>query len=302
MLKDKKFDIIGMGRAGRWRQFQSMSGGEEMFERKLMLWSLKNVYQKRNYETLVKEFEGLDIDLSQQYTQNTEMTPYRWYNLNNQHCFQTIFTVKMMHKYLNSNILNVVDIGDSAGTHLKKISMLMDKGGGRKINGISVNLDPIAVDKINKNGGRAILCRAEDYEPDVRIDCYLSYEMMEHLHNPALFLHRLAKADKGDYMIVTVPYLSESRVGLRNSLAGKENITAENEHIFELNPLDWEKIALHAGWRVIEKEIYLQYPENIPFLSRWLRKIWKQEDFEGFLGLMLKRDTTVTDRYLSWEE
>ena len=103
-------------------------------------------------------------------------------------------------------------------------------------------------------------------------------------------------------MIVTVPYLSESRVGLRNSLAGKENITAENEHIFELNPLDWEKIALHAGWRVIEKEIYLQYPENIPFLSRWLRKIWKQEDFEGFLGLMLKRDTTVTDRYLSWEE
>jgi hypothetical protein len=158
------------------------------------------------------------------------------------------------------------------------------------------------VDKINKNGGRAILCRAEDYEPDVRIDCYLSYEMMEHLHNPALFLHRLAKADKGDYMIVTVPYLSESRVGLRNSLAGKENITAENEHIFELNPLDWEKIALHAGWRVIEKEIYLQYPENIPFLSRWLRKIWKQEDFEGFLGLMLKRDTTVTDRYLSWEE
>ena len=57
--------------------------------------------------------------------------------------------------------INVVDIGDSAGTHLKKISMLMDKGGGRKINGISVNLDPIAVDKINKNGGRAILCRAE---------------------------------------------------------------------------------------------------------------------------------------------
>ena len=110
-------------------QWNKMSGGEEMFERKLMLWSLKNVYQKRNYETLVKEFEGLDIDLSQQYTQNTEMTPYRWYNLNNQHCFQTTFTVKMMHKYLNSNILNVVDIGDSAGTHLKKISMLMDKGG-----------------------------------------------------------------------------------------------------------------------------------------------------------------------------
>lgn len=275
-----------------------------MFEWKWMLWSLKKVYEKRNYGALLKKFESLNIDLSQQYTENGEMTPFKWYKLNNQHCFQTLFTVKMLNKYLSGNVLNLVDIGDSAGTHLKKIGMLMagEHGGGGEINGVSVNLDPVAVEKIRQNGGRAILCRAEEYEPETRIDCYLSYEMVEHLHNPALFWHRLAKADRGDYMVVTVPYLRESRVALHYSWAGRENITAEQEHIFELKPLDWEKMALHAGWKLVDKEIYLQYPENIPFLSRWLGKIWRQEDYEGFLGLMLKRDTTVADRYLAWEE
>ena len=274
-----------------------------MYERKWMIWSLKNVYKRNNYETVLKEFESLKIDLSQQYTENPKMNSYLWYKLNNQHCFQTLFTVRMLNKYIKKEMISLVDIGDSAGTPLKKIGRWMaGERGGVKIAGMSVNLDPVAVDKINRNGGRAILCRAEEYEPKTRIDCYLSYEMMEHLHNPALFLHRLAKSDKGDYMLFTVPYVKESRVGLYASWGGRENITAEQEHIFELNPVDWEKIALHAGWRLVDKEIYLQYPENIPLLSRWLRKIWKKEDYEGFLGLMLRRDTTVADRYLAWEE
>ena len=269
-----------------------------------MLWSLKKVYRKNNYESVIKEFESLDIDLSRQYTENGRMNPYRWYKLNNQHCFQTLFTARMLRKYINGKVLNLVDIGDSAGTHLKKIGLLMagEAGGGVQINGVSVNLDPVAVDKINRNGGNAILCRAEEYEPETKVDCYLSYEMVEHLHNPALFWHRLAKANKGEYMVVTVPYLRKSRVALHYSWGGGKDITAEQEHIFELCPLDWEKIALHGGWRLLEKEIYLQYPENIPLLSRWLRRIWRKKDYEGFLGLMLKRDTTVADRYLAWEE
>lgn len=106
-----------------------------MFEWKWMLWSLKKVYEKRNYGALLKKFESLNIDLSQQYTENGEMTPFKWYKLNNQHCFQTLFTVKMLNKYLSGNVLNLVDIGDSAGTHLKKIGMLMagEHGGGGKL-------------------------------------------------------------------------------------------------------------------------------------------------------------------------
>ena len=100
-----------------------------------MLWSLKKVYRKNNYESVIKEFESLDIDLSRQYTENGRMNPYRWYKLNNQHCFQTLFTARMLRKYINGKVLNLVDIGDSAGTHLKKIGLLMagETGGGGKL-------------------------------------------------------------------------------------------------------------------------------------------------------------------------
>ncbi len=126
--------------------------------------------------------------------------------------------------------------------------------------------------------------------------------MVEHLHNPALFFHHLAKADNGDYMVITVPYVRNSRVALRSSLSGQKNIHAEGEHIFELSPADWKKLILHSGWRTLEEEIYFQYPTGIPVISPILRKIWQRYDFEGFLGLVMKRDMSVANEYLDWED
>lgn len=198
-------------------------------------------------------------------------------------------------------VLKIVDIGDSAGNHLKYLKYLLKNQ--YSVDGVSINLDKTAVDKINASGGCAVLCRAEDYKPEQYIDFYLSYEMMEHLHNPVLFLHRLAKSDMGKYMIVTVPYLAQSRVALRRSMDGtRMPITAEQEHIFELSPEDWTKICRHSGWKVLYSDIYLQYPANIPIVSSICRFIWKKYDFEGFLGLVLKRDMSVANRYQDWEE
>ena len=134
-----------------------------------------------------------------------------------------------------------------------------------------------------------------------RVDMYLSYEMVEHLHNPALFFHHLAQADKGDYMVITVPYVTQSRVALYNSMNGAKQITAEQEHIFELSPEDWKKLILHAGWRTLEERIYFQYPQGIPGVSYILRKLWKRFDYEGFIGFVLKRDMSVANEYLDWE-
>lgn len=168
---------------------------------------------------------------------------------------------------------------------------------------MSVNLDQTAVDKINASGGKAVLCRAEDYEPECSVDFYLSYEMVEHLHNPALFFYKIAKADKGKYMVITVPYVSKSHVALRRSMdRSRQLITAEQEHIFEFSPEDWKKICMHAGWKVIESEIYFQYPRHIPVISQVCRALWRKYDFEGFLGLVLKRDMSVARRYVDWEE
>ncbi len=267
-------------------------------------WCLKRVEQQYGFAKYKKAFTKINKDLSQQYTQRVRVTKLYELKLRNQHCFQALFSAKAIRKFLNTGGIKeckVVDIGDSAGNHLKYLNYLMGKD--IKIDGLSINLDEDAVNKINAAGGRAILCRAEEYTPEYDIDFYLSYEMMEHLHNPALFLHKLAKANKGKYMIVTVPYLAQSRVGLhRSSDKSRLPITAEQEHIFELSPEDWKKLCMHSGWKVLWSEIYFQYPTNIPVVSHVCRKIWKKHDFEGFLGMVMKRDMSVSNRYKDWEE
>ena len=49
--------------------------GRKMYERKWMIWSLKNVYKRNNYETVLKEFESvmLRASLSDYYYVNSIM-------------------------------------------------------------------------------------------------------------------------------------------------------------------------------------------------------------------------------------
>lgn len=263
---------------------------------------LKKVEKSNGYHKYKKAFSMINQNLEKQYTQHIKMTPLYELKLRNQHCFQALFTEKTIRQLYHGGVCHVVDIGDSAGNHLKYLKYLFERDQVIKVDGLSVNLDKKAVDKINTSGGKAVLCRAEEYIPKRRVDFYLSYEMMEHLHNPALFLYRLAKANQGDYLIVTVPYVAQSRVGLHRSTDGTKNpITAEQEHIFELSPGDWTKLCRHAGWRVLWSETYFQYPVQIPVISNLCRAIWRKYDFEGFLGLVLKRDMTVANRYKDWE-
>ncbi len=57
--------------------------------------------------------------------------------------------------------------------------------------------------------------------------------------------------------------------------------------------------VLNAGWDVVKEQIYLQYPKN-SFL-RITKPLWKRFDFEGFYGLILKRDDTWSSRYTDWQ-
>ena len=71
---------------------------------------------------------------------------------------------------------------------------------------LSVNLDPRAVEKIKARVLERFLCRAEDLDlPGVDIDLFTSFEMVEHLHNPAIFFHRLAKKSSCRKILITRP-------------------------------------------------------------------------------------------------
>jgi len=201
--------------------------------------------------------------------------------------------------------LMVVDIGDSSGSHLKYLQsgeVCADK----KIDALSVNLDPVAVEKIKKQGLAAIECRAENVHQHhefkgKEVDLFLSFETLEHLFDPISFLHELAKTENSNapYFVITVPFLPKSRVALHQIRSGiTADMYAENTHIFELCPNDWRLLFQFAGWEVVEDEVYRMYPRKNPYY--FMKFLWKRFAFDGYYGCILKQNTTISSRYKSW--
>lgn len=271
---------------------------------KIGYWSLTKASRQQALSDLVHMLRQIVPDISQQYSrENPEYNAYWELKTRTIHAFQCALMLAALEN-LAAYKLVVVDIGDSAGTHMLYLKELTRNKFDIKT--VSVNLDPRATEKIQAQGLKALLKRAEDIEPEDiggrQVDLFTSFEMVEHLHNPAIFFRRIAKKSLCERMLITVPYLKNSRVGLytiRNR--SKEVIYAEDEHIFELSPEDWTLLFLHSGWKVVYSKTYYQYPRGKPIMSSFLRWFWKASDFEGFWGVILEKDTTYSDCYQDWE-
>ena len=259
---------------------------------------------EQGYKNLIVDLRKIVPDISNQYSFTIDAF-YDYYELKmrGMHAFQCKLMFRALDNYQKntSNKINVVDIGDSSGTHMLYLKDFMKDR--LNIDSYSVNLDPRAIKKIKSKGLKALLCRAEDLDlGEQKIDLFVSFEMVEHLHNPSIFFRRLAKKSNGDKMVITVPYRRKSRVGLsylRNET--KLKVHAENVHVFELSPEDWTKLMLHSGWKVIDNEIYYQYPRRLPLLRKIFAKYWEKTDYEGFWGAILEKDLTYSELYQDWE-
>ena len=240
-------------------------------------------------------------DITHQYSSFEVDTEYLKTNVRALHSFQ----VTMINEALESvettgKDITIIDIGDSAGTHIQYIQEIHVN---RNIRCLSVNIDEEAVVKIKQKGLEAICARAEDL-PSLAIDAdiFLSFEMLEHLMNPSEFLRSLSVRTNCKAFVITVPYLAQSRVGLYHIRQNqRRNVSAENTHIFELSPNDWELIFRHSGWAIVSDRIYYQYPRRFPFRNL-LKKLWKWSDFEGFYGAIIKPDRTWSDLYTGWND
>ena len=271
------------------------------FSEKLSKQSLRLASLENGYGSLVKKLREIVPDISNQEESGKDIFNNYW-ELKRRalQSFQCSMMLKAL-EHLPPMGLTVVDVGDSAGTHMLYLRELIR--GKFDVDTISVNLDPRAIEKIRARGLKAILCRAEDLDlREKKVDLFTSFQMVEHLHNPAIFFHRVAKKSLCNKMVITVPYLKESRVGLHHirNKTGKI-IFAEDEHIFELSPEDWTLLLLHSGWRVTYSEIYYQYPRKLPIISQMLSWFWRHADFEGFWGAILEKDTTLSNLYQDWD-
>lgn len=267
--------------------------------------SLKSSTREREERALVEVLEKAVPDLRYQYT-NFELdisNPYFKHKVRGQHAFQMSLALQAFKLLSKKNKeINIVDIGDSAGTHLIYLMHLLQDT-GFKINTLSVNLDSVAVEKIKSRGLHALRCRAEELHkhPDFNraIDLFLSYEMLEHLLDPVSFLRQMAIKADCELFLVTVPYVKKSRVGMhhiRRSIPG--NVYAEGVHIFELCPEDWIRLFQFSGWEVIYDDRYTQYPKkNLLNLTKY---IWRRVDFDGFYGAILKKNLDTSNRYQDW--
>ena len=267
--------------------------------------SLISALNEQGYKKLIVDLRKIVPDISDQYSFLKNMLKEHYYELKirGMHAFQCKLMFGVLDNYYKntSNKLNVVDIGDSSGTHMLYLKDFMKDR--LDIDSYSVNLDPGAIKKIENKGLKALLCRAEDLDlGEQKIDLFVSFEMVEHLHNPSIFFRRLAKKSNGDKIVITVPYRKKSRVGLsylRSEI--KKEVHAENVHIFELCPEDWTKLMLHSGWRVVNNEIYYQYPRKLPLLRKIFARYWERTDYEGFWGAILEKDLTYSELYQDWE-
>lgn len=258
---------------------------------------------EQGYKNLIVDLRKIVPDISNQES-STKDTYSDYYELNRRgmHAFQCKLMFRVLDNYHKngSNKIKVVDIGDSAGTHMLYLKNFMKDR--LIIDSLSVNLDPRAIKKIRDRGGKALLCRAEELDlGKQKVDLFVSFEMVEHLHDPSIFFRRLAKKSNGDKIVITVPYRRKSRVGLHHlGNEYKKKVYAEDVHIFELCPEDWTKLMLHSGWRVVYKEIYYQYPRKWFLLSRIFARYWEKTDYEGFWGAILEKDLTYTELYQDW--
>ena len=269
----------------------------------LSAWSLRAALREQDLAELAQSLRRVTPNLRDQYTIGIDETEYLRYweiKMRGLHAFQVRAALDALVA-VDGGGLTLVDIGDSSGQHGEYIRALAPAGKIGRF--VSVNLDPVAVEKVRARGGDAIRCRAEELDLEgVRPDLIVSFQTIEHLTDPVRFLHEMATAAAAEYLLITVPYRRRSRFGGAHLRLPEDRMparmTAEEVHVFELSPDDWALLARFAGWSTVFRRIYRQYPLRSPL--RLTAPIWRRLDFEGFVALFLRRDLSVADRYSDW--
>ncbi len=267
----------------------------------LAIASIRSAIREQGLLALYRRLIDIVPDITHQYSNFKIDNEYIFTKVKAQHSFQISLAnraIELINNKGNEKELKIVDIGDSAGTHLQYIKALWSK---QQIRTVSINLDNNAVQRIRQKGLEAICCRAEDIDKHFHngANIFLSFEVIEHLMNPIRFLHNFSKNNSCKFFIITVPYLRHSRLGLhqvRNNT--KVELNAENTHILELSPDDWRLLFRFSGWQVNYDAVYLQYPRRHPL--NIMKFYWKKFDFEGFYGAILTRDHSWCDLYNDW--
>lgn len=261
--------------------------------RRILSESVKTAIAEQGLGEMYERLERILPDISDQYSNKGTETEFLLTRVRALHAFQISLVQKALQS-MKYRKIRVIDIGDSSGNHLLYLKNMY-----KNIDSLSINLDEHAIRKIRKKGLKALNIRAEDLTPkSIGADVLMLFETLEHIHDPCGLLRTLSETNC-KFLVLTVPYVRHSRVGLhhiRKNIPLKHN--AENTHLFELSPEDWKLIFKHSGWEVVYEKIYFQYPRRNPLSIAYF--YFKNMDFEGFYGAVLKPNKCWKERYTDW--
>jgi hypothetical protein len=264
--------------------------------------SIRAAAREQGLTELMGRLESLVPDIRHQYSEQEVDAPLLVSAVRSLHAFQISLASAAIREIAEpGRRITVVDIGDSAGTHLRYLEGLL---ADLELVCVGINLDPDAVSRIRSHGIDALECRAEELAGmSIDADVFLSFETLEHLTDPVRTLKSLSYETSCERLVITVPYVTRSRLGLyhiRNGVHGP--VGAEGTHIFELSPPDWRLLVRHAGWSIDHEQTYLQYPRRS--LWRITKPVWARTErwggHEGFWGAVLRRDHSWSDLYADW--
>jgi len=120
--------------------------------------SIKSAIKEQGLEKYLVELEKIVPDITDQYSTFKIDNNYLRIKVRALHAFQVDLVLRAIKNYyIPSETNTVVDIGDSSGTHISYLKFfipeLLGDNEGEKWRFISVNLDPVAIEKINNRGG-----------------------------------------------------------------------------------------------------------------------------------------------------
>lgn len=214
------------------------------------------------------------------------------------------FLVTAESAYMEKEILSLIeekgscryaDIGDSDGSVRLILEKKIDHPG---IETLGVNLQKEAIKKIEEKGLKALYLDCMDLDKTGHsFDIISVFEVLEHLNDPIGFLTRIHNVC--ERMIISVPYVRKSRISclyVTDKWPSGIKADIESVHIFELSPVDWEKLFKHSGWRIVRQKKVLQYPKKFPL--NLVKYIWRYMSFEGFWFVTLTKDETYSSMYV----
>lgn len=258
----------------------------------LFLSSLKSAAREQGLSPMIEKVAALG-GVEEQYTAHRIDSDYLRYKVLGLNAFQIAFAAPDLPK--GDGL--VVDIGDSSGRHIQALKALSP---GCRARFLSINLDAAAVARIQAKGLEAVQARAEELAAKgLEAEVFLLFETLEHLHNPFGFLHDLSTRSNCRRLILTVPWVRRSRLGLHHIREGlRTPQSAEKVHTLELSPEDLRLLFAFTGWKVERERVFRQYPRFSPLCAA--RYAWRRYDFEGFYGAALSRDDSWSSLYGDW--